>query len=105
MKLLIRSLLLIAALMLGVSAYAGTNIALDAPVDCTHYVGGGGTAVSIDLLSIDYETGEARFRLINASGVALGNSAVFGVRLTLPAAESAVKAAVLAAIAAAAPTP
>jgi hypothetical protein len=90
------------AAALCVSAFAaGRLVALDAPIDCAHYVAGGGVATNAELLSINYETGEVRFRLLNASGVALGNAAVFGVTLSAPVSEASVKAAVAAAIAAA----
>lgn len=87
-------------LLLAVSVFAGTQIALETPVDVSAYCGAG-TAAKIDLLSINYETGEVRFRLLDATDVPLGNGAVFGIALQSPVDQDGVKAAVLAAIAAA----
>ena len=84
--------------ILAVPAFAGTQIALDSPVDVTAYCGSG-YAAKIDLLSINYETGEVRFKLLSEDGTALGNGAVFGVTLSSPVDQSAVKAAVLAEVA------
>lgn len=82
-------------------ASAGVQLNFDAPVNCSAYVGGGGTATKFEIKSIDYDTGEVRFQLVNAQGAYLGNGAVFGVTLTVPVDQDNAKAAILAAIAAA----
>ena len=96
MKNVLISLLFILAL--SVPAFAGTAIDIETPIDVTAYCGGG-YAAKIDLLSINYETGEVRFKLLSEDGTALGNGAVFGVTLSAPVDQSAVKAAVLAEVA------
>lgn len=94
MKKLLISILVLTSLLLAAPAFAGTQIDLDTPVDVTAYCGSG-YAAKIDLLSINYETGEVRFKLLAADLTALGNGAVFGVTLPAPVDQSAVKAAVL----------
>lgn len=96
MKKLLISILVLFSL-LAAPAFAGTQIDFDTPIDVTAYCGSG-FATKIDLLSINYETGEVRFKLLAADGTALGNGAVFGVTLPAPVDQSAVKAAVLAEI-------
>jgi len=89
--------------MLSVAALAATEtrkiVALATPIDCAHYVAAGGTAASVEILSIDYESGQVRFRLLDSSGTYIASGAVFGLSLTLPAAESDVPIAVRAEIA------
>ena len=93
--------LFIALLVLtAIPAFAGTQISLETPVDVSAYCGAG-TAAKIDLLSINYETGEVRFRFLDANDAALGNGAVFGITLPAPVDQSGVMAAVLAAVEAA----
>lgn len=96
MKNVLISLLFILAL--SVPAFAGTAIDLETPIDVTAYCGGG-YAAKIDLLSINYDTGEVRFKLLAADGSTLGNGAVFGITLPAPVDQDAVRAAVIAEIA------
>lgn len=93
-----KKLLIAALIFLSIPAFAGTQITLETPVDVSAYCGTG-TAVKIDLLSINYETGEVRFKLLAADGTALGNGAVFGITLPAPVDQDAVKAAAIAEIA------
>jgi len=93
---------LILALLFAVALAAATAhvVAFDAPVDASHYAAQAGTVASILPLSYDYQTGQLRFQLLDASGAVVANGAVFG--LTVAAGDDAsVKAAVLAAIQAA----
>lgn len=83
------------------AAHAGAQFAFDAPVDCSAYVAGGGTATKFEIRSINYDTGELRFQLIDAQGAYLGGGAVFGLTLPAPVDQDAAKAAILAAILAA----
>lgn len=91
---LIRSFLAaLLALAFFSSAYAGVQFNLSAPIDCTHYVDGGGTAVKFEIRSINYDTGVVRFQLLDASGHYLGDGAVFGVTMPEPS-EDGVAAAI-----------
>ena len=65
-----------------IPAHAGVQFAFDAPVDCTHYVAGGGSAVKYEIRSINYDTGEVRFQLVDSAGHYLGNGSVFGIVMT-----------------------
>lgn len=100
MKTLLRflSAALLALVFLVSPALAGVQLDLASPVDCSHYVGGGGTATKVEIASINYDTGTVRFRLVDAEGHYLGEGAVFGITMETPS-EDGVAAAVAAEIA------
>lgn len=89
---------LLALAFLTAPALAGVQLDLAAPIDCSHYVGGGGTATKVEIASINYDSGVVRFRLVDAAGHYLGDGAVFGITMD-PASEDGVAAAVAAEIA------
>lgn len=51
----------------------------NSPVDASNYSFGLGTAHGVEILSINYETGNYRFRLTDADGNDIGGGRVFGV--------------------------
>jgi|GEM_PF-6607174 len=52
------------------------------PVDASNYAADLGTAHGIELLSINYETGNYRFKLTDAEGNVISGDRVFGVIAT-----------------------
>lgn len=77
-------LVLLFAVALSVTAFAAAvDSMLDTPVNASAYTAGATAVKTIRVLSVDFETGVVRFKLLDAGGVAYGNGAVFG--LTDPA--------------------